>query len=136
MTKTPSSIKKLVMIIVCIVTLIGVYYMLCIKPFDEVWEEGKAVYSGKSQPKNDHPLWSRYRLDWGEPYSLATEVKLDAKRSFVWRWGKHGRMMVNYTQEYYDINGNLLRKINGGDEWILEKKDGKWQIVDINVPNL
>ncbi len=110
--------------------------MLMIKPFDEVWEEGKAIYSGKLQPDDDHPLRGRYRIDWGEPYSLATEIKLDIKRSFVWRWGFHGGMMVNYTQEYYDSNENLLRKINGGEEWILEKLDGKWQVAAINVPNL
>lgn len=131
-----SKIKKLAIILMCIAVAVVVYYMLMIKPFDKVWDEGKSIYAGKLQPNDDHPLRGRYRLDWGEPYSLVADVKLDIRRTFVWRWGRHGSMMINYAQEYYDKYGNLLTKDNGYEEWILEKVDGKWTVVDINVPNL
>ena len=136
MKKISLGSNKLAIIILCIAVLIGVYHMVVIRPFDKFWKESKEIMGGQLQPEKSNPLWVYYRLDWGEPYSLANEVKLDIKRSFVWRWGSRGRMMVNYTQEYYDANGNLLRRINGGAEWILEKTDGEWQVVDINVPNL
>ena len=136
MPTKPLTIKKLSIIIMCIAVVIGVYYMLMIKPFDKVWEEGKAIYSGKLQPSANHPLRGRYRLAWGEPYRSATEVRLDIRRSLIWCFGNRGSMMVNYSQEYYDIDGKLLKKINGGEVWILEKIDGEWTIVDINVPNL
>lgn len=136
MNKILSGLKKFIMIILCLAVLIGLYYLYMIKPFDEAWEEGKAIYSGKLQPNNDHTLRGRYRLDWGEPYSLAAEVKLDIRRSFVWRWGNRGSMMVTYTQEYYDTDGKLLKKISADDEWILEKIDGKWTIIDIKIPDI
>ena len=129
-------IKKIATIILCIVVLIGVYYLLMIRPFDELWDESKAILSGKLQPDEDNLLRSRYNLNRGEPYSLATDIKLSIKRSFVWRWGNRGKMIVNFTQEYYDNSGNLLRKIQSGEKWILEKIGGKWKIVDIVVPNL
>ena len=136
MTQIPLKFRKSIIIFSCIAVLIGLYYIFMMRPFHEVWKESKAIMSGKLEPDEDHLLWGKYRLNRGEPYSLAAEVKLKIWRTYAWRWGNRGRMVVNYTQQYYDTEGKLLRENNGGEVWTLEKTDGKWKIVDVYVPNL
>lgn len=137
MNKILLRLRKSIMIFLCIAVLIGVYYFVMIRPFDEFWEESKKILSGELQPDKSHPLWIDYRLDGGKPYSLATYVKLDIKRSFVWRLGNHGGMTVMYSQEYYDKDGNLLTKDQvGAERWTLEKIDGRWTITVRYLPNL
>lgn len=136
MRKMLSILKKLILIILCFAVLVWLYYLTMIRPYDDFWEECEEILSGNLQPDVSHPLWVNYRLDGGKPYSLATEVKLDINRHFVWRLGNHGGMSVNFTQEYYDKDGNYLTRDQCFEEWTLEKIDGKWMITDVRIPDI
>lgn len=132
MTKKLLVVKKLMLIILCAAVLKLAYYLTMVRPFDEFWAETKAILSGELRPDTDHPLWGDYHLDLGKPYSQAASVKLDISRYFVWRWGNHGGMIVDFSQEYYDEEGNLLVRNYSGEKWTLEKIDGKWTITEMD----
>lgn len=94
----------------------------------------KEVFLGNIDAKEtiDTPL---HRYNCAAPrFTIAPvyQVNLKIRRKFVWHNFYKGYIMIEYSCYRYGADGNSVgSSTNISSKWIIEKKDNKWEIVDI-----
>ncbi len=99
-------------------------------PTNSIMSRAEKIFNGEIIADENDPL-NRYNKDWSLVQN--TRTKLSLRRSWVWHDGKKGYMNIVYTACHYDGTGDLVSgSWNVDSKWHIEKRNGKWEVVDID----
>lgn len=115
---------------IILVILLCLYYFIMLMPTNSIMSRAEKIFNGEIIADENDPL-NRYNKDWSLVQN--TRTKLSLRRSWVWHDGKKGYMNIVYTACYYDSTGDLVSgSWNVDSKWYIEKRNGKWEVVDID----
>lgn len=117
-------ISVLAAVAVVLAGLFSAYYLIMVKPTNEITAYGKSVIYGDMHANADDPF-SRYNFD-GNISPVDANIHGSFSRTFVWLKGNTGYIKVKYNVTGRAENGDYA--LSGSDKWVLQKVNGEWQI--------
>ena len=120
------------MIIIIIITLIFFIYGILVFDTNSVVEDFLSCVNNQNihkEVKNTELYqWYNYKDD-----EIMNSADVEIRRRFTFHNFKKGIMYINYTYQMFDKYGNVIRSShNINSIWHIEKRNGRWYVVEID----
>ena len=139
-SKIKKVVKTILLSILSLFVVCVIYYIIMFLNTNQLTRDVKNVMEGKvSYEEIEGKPIEHYYFKGG--YETFDTVKYNTTRIFVWHNFSKGYIWLHDQWEVRDSNGNLVAGSGAKDwpmtyeyptKWIIEKHNGKWEIVDID----
>lgn len=121
--------KRLLIVIIAIVVLNVFYYFYSTCALEDIWDYTLGVMAGEIEPEESEPICIFYYHKMMYPNTASIDLKVH--RYFIFRFGNKAHWSVNYRQDFYDEDGNLINSYSDGVVFYFEKNGNEWVISKI-----